>query len=233
MDGRRANEVRRIAVELGVLTGVDGSACYEQGNTKVVVSVYGPKEVERRSDMKHDQASVTCEFQLAPFSNPERTKLGRNSKRTKEMESILRQSFEKVILTSLFPRSQIQICVQVLQNDASLLSACINATTLALIDAGIPLSNYLVSCTAGFVNAVPIVDLNWTEYSANGPELMVGILSGSRDIVVLDMRSKIPKDHFDRVLTLAIEGSEAIQAVISQTVEENARRLLQSRGNIN
>lgn len=45
LDGRRANELRRIRYKLGVFSHPDGSAYYEQGNTKVLVAVYGPHKV--------------------------------------------------------------------------------------------------------------------------------------------------------------------------------------------
>lgn len=45
LDGRRANELRRIQYKLGVFTQPDGSAYFEQGNTKVLVAVYGPHKV--------------------------------------------------------------------------------------------------------------------------------------------------------------------------------------------
>lgn len=45
LDGRRANELRRIRYKLGVFTQPDGSAYLEQGNTKVLVAVYGPHKV--------------------------------------------------------------------------------------------------------------------------------------------------------------------------------------------
>ena len=45
MDGRRPTEVRRIKCRFGLLEGVDGSVYYEQGNTKVLAAVYGPREV--------------------------------------------------------------------------------------------------------------------------------------------------------------------------------------------
>lgn len=61
-DGRRPNETRRIRCRMGVLERADGSAYYEQGNTKVLVSVMGPQEVTRRSDAQHDTAVVTVDF---------------------------------------------------------------------------------------------------------------------------------------------------------------------------
>ena len=61
-----------------------------------------------------------------------------------------------MLLTKHF-RSQIDIFVEVLQADGGNLCACINAATLALIDAGIPLRDYVTACTASLVNDIPLV----------------------------------------------------------------------------
>lgn len=45
MDGRRPDELRKIRCKLGIFARSDGSAYIEQGNTKVLVAVYGPREV--------------------------------------------------------------------------------------------------------------------------------------------------------------------------------------------
>ena len=45
VDGRRAEELRNIKCKLGIFKRADGSAYYEQGNTKVLATIYGPKEV--------------------------------------------------------------------------------------------------------------------------------------------------------------------------------------------
>ena len=48
-------------------------------------------------------------------------------------------NFNLQIRTELYPRSQIDVFVEVLQADGGNYCACVNAATLALIDAGIPL----------------------------------------------------------------------------------------------
>jgi hypothetical protein len=48
MDGRRPNELRRIRAKLGVNAHADGSAHVEFGLTKLMVHVYGPREVDMR-----------------------------------------------------------------------------------------------------------------------------------------------------------------------------------------
>jgi len=43
-DGRRPKELRNIRCKLGLFSRADGSAYFEQGNTKALATVYGPRE---------------------------------------------------------------------------------------------------------------------------------------------------------------------------------------------
>ena len=73
------------------------------------------------------------------FSTGERKRRPRGDRKSLEMSQHLKQTFEATIKTELYPRSQIDIFVEVLQADGGNYCACVNAATLALIDAGIPL----------------------------------------------------------------------------------------------
>lgn len=57
-----------------------------------------------------------------------------------EYESVLRHTLEGVILLTLHPRTAIQIVVQVVQQDGSILACAVNAACAALADAGVPMS---------------------------------------------------------------------------------------------
>lgn len=71
---------------------------------------------------------------------------------------------------------------QVLQADGGNYTACVNAAMLALVDAGIPLKDTVVSCTASLVKNVPLVDVNHVEQSGGSPELVVSILPQSGEV---------------------------------------------------
>jgi exosome complex component RRP41 len=45
LDGRRPDELRKIKCRLGIFSRSEGSAYIEHGNTKVLVAIYGPREV--------------------------------------------------------------------------------------------------------------------------------------------------------------------------------------------
>ena len=68
-----------------------------------------------------------------------------------------------MIQTSLYPRSQIDIFVQVIQPDRGLLQACINGTTPALMNAGIPMLDFVCAVSGGVHSTAPLLDLTLLE----------------------------------------------------------------------
>ena len=113
LDGRRPHELRKIVCRMGVFKQADGSAYIEMGNTKALATVYGPHEVTNKSKILHDRVLVNCQFSMATFSTGERKKRPRGDRRSTETSMLIRRTFEAAILTQLYPRSQIDIYVQV------------------------------------------------------------------------------------------------------------------------
>jgi hypothetical protein len=74
IDGRRPKELRKIQCNLGIFSKADGSAYFQQGNTKAIAAVYGPREVFVKSKALHDRAIINCEYSMATFSTGERKK---------------------------------------------------------------------------------------------------------------------------------------------------------------
>jgi len=73
----------------------------------------------------------------------------KGDRRSQDICTSIKNTFEPVVMTSLYPRSEIDIWIEVIQQDGALLQAAINCTTLALISAGIPLSDYIAACCVG------------------------------------------------------------------------------------
>jgi exosome complex component RRP41 len=103
---------------------------------------------------------------MTSFATSERKKIRKNDRRSIEISLIIKQTFEGIIIRELFPKTQIDIFMKVLQADGGTRCACINAASLALIDAGIPMKDFVVSCAAGLIDETPLCDLNYIEDSA-------------------------------------------------------------------
>ena len=234
LDGRRAGELRRIQCRMGVFGAADGSAYLEQGNTKVLAAVYGPHDMSRDTRLRpvHDRVVVNRQYSMAVFSTGERKNRPRGDRKSLEMSQHLKQTFEATIKVELYPRSQIDIFVEVLQADGGNYCACVNAATLALIDAGIPLVDYVTACTASLVTGgataassdasdTPLVDVSSLESMTGSPELTVAVHPRSGQIVLLEMSHRFHLDHLDGVVEVAVNGCRDIYSILDGVVRRH------------
>ncbi|CEG69322.1 hypothetical protein RMATCC62417_05415 [Rhizopus microsporus] len=137
-DRRTENtQLRTFSATQNVLHRADGSARFDLGATSVICSVSGPMEVPLR-DEKLDEATV--EVVVRPSS-------GIASTKEKLIENTLRTTFEPIILGGMMPRTLVQIVVQIIKDDGSVIAAAVNAIALALLDTGIPLKYMAASVT--------------------------------------------------------------------------------------
>ncbi|KAF6134503.1 hypothetical protein GIB67_028524 [Kingdonia uniflora] len=112
LDGNRPMEMRQIRAEIGVVGKADGSAIFEMGNTKVIAAVYGPREVQNRSQKINDKALVRYEYSMANFCTGDRMRKRKGDRRSTEISLVIRQTMKACKLTHLMPRSHIDIFVQ-------------------------------------------------------------------------------------------------------------------------
>ena len=221
LDGRKPNELRRLACRLGVFEQSDGSAYVEMGNTRVLAAVYGPHEVRSGSRLRpsHDRAIVNCQYSMATFSTSERKRRPRGDYRSLEITANMKELFETAILVQLYPYSQIDIFLEVLQSDGSNYAACINAATLALIHAGISLKDVVCASSAGLIDGKAIVDVNYTEESiSQSPVLTIGLLPKSKEVLSMEATGRLAFADLESVMEAANEGCQQVFTSMKEAI---------------
>lgn len=225
VDGRNADQLRKMNCKLAVFEQADGSAYLEMGHTNVLAAVFGPHEISRgtggrhRQVSSHDRAYVNCQYSQATFSTIERKRKPRSDLRSLELTNNIREIFDNVILTNLFPNSQIDIFLEVLQSDGSNMSACINAATLALIHAGIPMKDFVTSCSATLIDEHTLIDVShFEESTSNLPVLTLSILPKSKQIVSMESSGRVPLDLIEKIIDSAVKGCEEIHQICKTIV---------------
>jgi exosome complex component RRP41 len=208
LDGRAPEELRPIKIEVGVLKRADGSCYIEFGGNKVIAAVYGPREVHPRHLQEASRAIVRYRYNMAAFSVDERKRPGPD-RRSVEISKVSREALEPVILTDLFPRSVIDIFVEILQADAGTRAAGINAASVALADAGIPMKGLVSACAVGKVDDTIVLDLNKEEDNFGQADMPVAITQNG-DIVLLQMDGHLTREEFAVALELAKKGCREI-----------------------
>ncbi|KAI9875081.1 MAG: Exosome non-catalytic core component [Pleopsidium flavum] len=239
LDGRRWNELRRIHAQISTQAAADGSSYLEMGNTKVICTVAGPAEGRKAAGGagggRDGEATVQVEVGVAGFSGVERKRRARGDKRTSEMQTTIANAFQSTLFTHLYPHSTILITLHVLSQDGSLLAACLNAATLALIDAGIPMSDYIVACTAGSTSsytsndesADPLLDLNGLE-EQELPFLTVGTLGAGEKVSVLVMETRVQIGRLEGMLAVGVDGCNQVREILDQVVRRQGKKILES-----
>ena len=229
-DGRRWNERRTFRARTDLPTcrqHSDGSSLVCTGLTTVMCTVSGPKEANAnlRGQINNERAFLNVNYLIAPFAGQERKKIGRNDKRVQEIQLSIERTFREAVLVKLYPRSQIDISITVLEQDGGVLAAAINATTLALIDAGIPMYTLVTAVTAGVeLSQLPgrcIVDLTASEESDISFVTVGTDGTGEGDkINYLQCETKMSMDNFDSTLRLAITGAKEVKAELEEVCRQ-------------
>jgi len=133
-------------------------------------------------------------------------------RRSYELSKVSREALEPVILTNYFPRSVIDVFVEVLQADAGTRTAGINAAAVALADAGIPMKSMISACAAGKVADTIVLDPMKEEDNFGQADLPVAMTPGG-DITLMQMDGRLTIDEFHKAVDMAMKGAQDIYQI--------------------
>lgn len=134
----------------------------------------------------------------------------------------IQQTFESALLLEQYPRSSIRIFVQILQNDGNHVAAAINAATLALADAGIPMRDLVTASSSGMLQGRCALDLSRDEENAGGAQVVAACLANAKKVLLLEVESKVPDGQFEPLYHMALTGCEAMAAELRTCLVEHA-----------
>jgi exosome complex component RRP41 len=173
-----------------------------------------------------DRAFFRCRYHMAPFSTAER-KRPAPSRRERELSKVTRVALEPAILTELYPRTGIDVFIEVLQSDGGTRCAGITASSIALVDAGIPLKDLVVACAAGKIDGKIVLDLNEVEDQDGEADVPVAVMPRTGGITLLQMDGIMSQAEFKEALELALEGCKQVyelqkEALMKAFIQEEA-----------
>ncbi len=212
LDGRSFNELRPIKIETGVLNRADGSAYIEWGGNKIMVGVYGPREAYPKHSQDIDHAVIKARYNMAAFSVDERKRPGPD-RRTMEISKIISEALSTSIMIEQFPRAQIDVYIEIMQADAGTRIAGLTAATVALADAGVPMRDMIVGCTAGKADGHIVLDLSKEEDNFGEADIPMAIMPKTGEIVLLQMDGDVTQDEFFEAQGMMLEAMKKISQV--------------------
>ena len=234
-DGRNLADLRPVDFERDFTEFANGSVLMSMGKTKVLCTA----SVEDRVPpwmRGSGKGWVTAEYSLLPGSSPERVgreaAKGKQSGRTQEIQRLIGRSLRAV--TDLVAMGELQVTVDcdVLQADGGTRTASICGAYVALHDcftrlrqkgllAAQPLTDACAAVSVGVVDAVCLLDLDYSEDSRAEVDMNV-VMTGSGRFVEVQGTAEgmaFSRSELDELLGLAEKGIAALladqQAVLS------------------
>ncbi|MCD6422295.1 polyribonucleotide nucleotidyltransferase [bacterium] len=153
-DGRKEDEIRPLHIEVGVLARTHGSALFSRGETQVlsVTTLDSPAKEQMIETMEeegfkrfmhHYNFPPYSTGEIRPLSAPSRREIGHGALVEKALEGLIPDKKE-------FPYT-IRVVSEVLSSNGSTSMASTCASTLSLMDAGVPLLNPVAGIAMGLV----------------------------------------------------------------------------------
>jgi exosome complex component RRP41 len=218
LDGRGFNEMRKLELEVNVLKKANGSATFKFGNSYALSAVFGPKEMHPRHLLDPEKAVLKCKYSMAPFSTQQRIRPG-YSRRSIEISKVINEALSNVIFFEDHPRTGLDVFIQILQADASTRCTGLNAASLALADAGIPMKDLVSSVAVGKVDGQIVLDVDGPEDNYGEVDLATATVGGKDKFVLLQMDGIVTKKEFMQMIELAKNACKEIYEKQKQAIE--------------
>ncbi len=222
IDGRKFDELRPMEAKVGVLKNAEGSASFRLGNTVAIAGVFGPRKVHPKHEEDAERAILRTRYNMAAFATSERGRPG-PSRRSQEISMVTRYALLPTLFLDEFPRTAIDVYIEVLQADASTRCAGINAAAPALADAGVPMRDIVSSCSAGKVGGKTVLDVAGKEDTEGELDLPVAYYPKKNTITLLQMDGLVNKDEVKEIIRLAVSGCKKINEVQKKALRDKYR----------
>jgi ribonuclease PH len=235
-DGREPGDLRPVSFTRDYTEFAAGSVLVEFGRTRVLCTASVEERVPPWLRGK-GRGWVTAEYSMLPGSTSERTDReaarGRQSGRTQEIQRLIGRSLRAVTDLQTMGEVQITLDCDVLQADGGTRTASICGAWVALHDAcsrlvasggltGHPITDVCGAVSVGVVDAVPMLDLDYSEDARAEVDMNVVMTGSGRFIEVQGTAEGMPfsRTELDELLALAEAGIVEIFELQRELVAE-------------
>jgi ribonuclease PH len=232
--GRAADGLRPVMIEPGFVRTATGSALISVGETRVICTASVQESVPRWMAGR-GKGWVTAEYGMLPASTGDRKQRdiskGRLDGRSVEIQRLIGRSLRGVVDFTALGERTVYIDCDVLQADGGTRCASITGGLVALrlacerlIREGslerTPLTGTVAAVSAGIVDGVPLLDLDYSEDSTAEVDANV-VMTGDGGLVEVQAtaeRTPLSRAHLDDLLALAALGIDELRAAQDEAV---------------
>ncbi|WP_427338703.1 polyribonucleotide nucleotidyltransferase [Caloranaerobacter sp. DY30410] len=231
-DNRKVDEIRPISCEVGLLPRTHGSGLFTRGQTQVltIATLGAPGDVQILDGLTDEESKrYMHHYNFPPYSvgetrflrGPGRREIGHGALAERALEPVIPSEEE-------FPYT-IRLVSEVLSSNGSTSQASVCGSTLALLDAGVPIKKPVAGIAMGLIKSeekvVILTDIQGLEDFLGDMDFKVagtkdGITAIQMDIKIPGIGREILKEALERAKQGRLYILEKMNQVISKPREE-------------
>lgn len=222
-DGRKNDEMRPVKAKVGIIPNADGSAMYQSGDTIAIAAVYGPKKMHPQHQQNPEKGQLRCTYNMLSFSVHDRIRPGL-SRRSTEISKITEWALAPVLMLDKYPNTVVDVFIHITQADAGTRCAGINAASMALAHAGIPMKNLITSISLGKLDQNLVVDLTKEEEDFKEGEGATDIpisMTPDGKITHLQLDGKINSTQLKEAIDMAKKACEKVYETQKRALKDS------------
>jgi polyribonucleotide nucleotidyltransferase len=228
IDGRKFDEVRPITCQVGLLPRTHGSALFTRGETQVLGVVTlgsGPDEQRVETLSGEEFRPFMLHYNFPPFSVGEVKRISGPSRRDIGHGGLSTRALEKVMPTKQQFDYTVRVVSEVFESNGSSSMGTVCAGTLALMDAGVPISAPVSGIAMGLVKegdqVVVLSDILGDEDHTGDMDFKITGTAKGITAVQMDIKiHELPRDILEKALEQAREGRMHILLKMIEAIEE-------------
>ncbi len=227
-DGRRNDEIRPVTCRVGILPRTHGSGLFTRGQTQVLtVCTLGLKsdeqlmdnltEDDRKRYIHHYNFPAFSVGEVKPMRSPGRREIGHGALAERALLPVIPEEDE-------FPYT-LRLVSEVLESNGSSSQASVCGSTLALMDAGVPIKAPVAGIAMGLVkyedDIVILTDIQGMEDALGDMDFKVAGTSAGVTAMQMDIKvGGVSQDILRKALAQAKEGRLFILNKMNQTISQ-------------
>ncbi len=228
IDGRSPTEIRPLSAQVGLVATAHGSGLFERGETQVLnVATLGMPRMDQLLDTLgvDEKKRYMHHYNMPPFANGEVGRVG-SPKRREIGHGLLAERALLSVVPSVeeFPYA-LRLVSEVLSSNGSTSMASVCASTLSLMDAGVPIKAPVGGIAMGLVkvgdNYITLTDILGAEDAFGDMDFKVA--GTSEFVTALQLDTKIdglPADVLAAALRQAKDARTTILGVMRDAIPE-------------
>jgi polyribonucleotide nucleotidyltransferase len=235
IDGRKFDEVRPITCEVGLLPRTHGSALFTRGETQVLGVVTlgsGPDEQRVETLSGEEFRPFMLHYNFPPFSVGEVKRISGPSRRDIGHGGLSTRALERVMPTKQQFDYTVRVVSEVFESNGSSSMGTVCAGTLALMDAGVPISDPVSGIAMGLVKegdqVVVLSDILGDEDHTGDMDFKITGTAKGITAVQMDIKiHELPRDILEKALEQAREGRMHILLKMMEAIDEPRHNISQ------